>query len=285
LVGHDPETWVSGPGIERHLHRLPAGLNLVEPGLRTPQSESLLRIGLARYRMGEQDDVWSLEPIYLRPSAAEEQWRRLGTGLLLECGQLAPRVDSSRLNSRSELTTLSGVADQHRDPVAEVRDLLLAFAEVGEQAQVVARDGAAGQQPGPYPEQLVELHELPVADEDAVLAHEHLDQPLELVEHLRREKYLTVVVLVIAAGPMTPRERHRQVAVCLDDVFERGMVLDPRFLVEALVHLRLQPQVNQVGEVVLLHRTALGLQAEAILQRRQLRLFGDLVGRGEQDAE
>jgi len=80
LVGHDPETWVSGPGIERHLHRLPAGLNLVEPGLRTPQSESLLRIGLARYRMGEQDDVWSLEPIYLRPSAAEEQWRRLGKG-------------------------------------------------------------------------------------------------------------------------------------------------------------------------------------------------------------
>jgi tRNA threonylcarbamoyladenosine biosynthesis protein TsaB len=80
LAGRDPEAWVSGPGIDRHVHRLPAGLNLVEPGLRTPQSESLLRIGLARYRMGEQADVWSLEPIYLRPSSAEEQWHRRGKG-------------------------------------------------------------------------------------------------------------------------------------------------------------------------------------------------------------
>ncbi len=80
LAGRDPDAWVSGPGIDRHLPCLPAGLNLVEPALRTPQSESLLRIGLARYRAGEQDDVWALEPIYLRPSSAEEQWRRLGKG-------------------------------------------------------------------------------------------------------------------------------------------------------------------------------------------------------------
>ena len=33
-----------------------------------------LRLGLARYAAGERDDVWALEPLYLRPSAAEQQW-------------------------------------------------------------------------------------------------------------------------------------------------------------------------------------------------------------------
>jgi hypothetical protein len=40
-----------------------------------PEPESLLRLGLVRYRAGERDDIWSLEPLYLRPSAAEEQWK------------------------------------------------------------------------------------------------------------------------------------------------------------------------------------------------------------------
>ena len=40
----------------------------------------LLRLGLERYLAGARDDLWTLEPIYLRPSSAEEQWRRLGKG-------------------------------------------------------------------------------------------------------------------------------------------------------------------------------------------------------------
>src|SRR5262249_10174153 len=80
LAVHEPETWVSGPGIEAHAHRLPEGLKRVALELRTPQPESLLRLGLERYRAGEGDDVWALEPIYLRPSSAEEQWHRLGKG-------------------------------------------------------------------------------------------------------------------------------------------------------------------------------------------------------------
>src|SRR5262249_20317045 len=71
---------VSGPGVEAHAARLPPGLDLVEPELRLPRPESLLRLALARYRAGERDDMWKLEPIYLRPSAAEEQWRRMGRG-------------------------------------------------------------------------------------------------------------------------------------------------------------------------------------------------------------
>jgi tRNA threonylcarbamoyladenosine biosynthesis protein TsaB len=80
LALHATEAWVSGPGIEAHAPRLPAGLKRVALELRTPQPESLLRLGLVRYRAGERDNVWALEPIYLRPSSAEEQWRRLGKG-------------------------------------------------------------------------------------------------------------------------------------------------------------------------------------------------------------
>src|SRR5262249_11001023 len=50
LAVHEPETWVSGPGIEAHAHRLPEGLKRVALELRTPQPESLLRLGLERYR-------------------------------------------------------------------------------------------------------------------------------------------------------------------------------------------------------------------------------------------
>jgi tRNA threonylcarbamoyladenosine biosynthesis protein TsaB len=78
LARRDPDAWVSGPGIERHAHRLPDGLRLVPEGCRLPRPESLLQLGLMRLRAGEQDDLWALEPIYLRPSSAEEQWQRLG---------------------------------------------------------------------------------------------------------------------------------------------------------------------------------------------------------------
>jgi len=78
LASRDAEAWASGPGIDAHTQQLPADVNLVPPELRLPQPESLLRLGLGRYLAGERDDVWTLEPIYLRPSSAEEQWRRLG---------------------------------------------------------------------------------------------------------------------------------------------------------------------------------------------------------------
>ncbi|MBI1917014.1 MAG: tRNA (adenosine(37)-N6)-threonylcarbamoyltransferase complex dimerization subunit type 1 TsaB [Planctomycetes bacterium] len=80
LAGRDAEAWVSGPGIDAHTQRLPAAVSLVPLELRIPQPESLLRLGLERYVAGERDDVWTLEPIYLRPSSAEEQWQRLGRG-------------------------------------------------------------------------------------------------------------------------------------------------------------------------------------------------------------
>jgi len=50
----------------------------VADGLWDPQPESLLRLGLARHQKGERDNVWALEPLYLRASSAEEKWSQLG---------------------------------------------------------------------------------------------------------------------------------------------------------------------------------------------------------------
>jgi tRNA threonylcarbamoyladenosine biosynthesis protein TsaB len=75
LAGREPAAWVTGPGLRGQQHRLPAGAHVVTPAAWEPQAESLLRLGLARYRAGDRADVWSLEPLYLRPSSAEENWR------------------------------------------------------------------------------------------------------------------------------------------------------------------------------------------------------------------
>jgi tRNA A37 threonylcarbamoyladenosine modification protein TsaB len=66
---------LTGPGLERWGSQVPAGVSVVAPALWEPQPTSLLRLGLARLRAGEHDDVWQAEPLYLRPSAAEEQWQ------------------------------------------------------------------------------------------------------------------------------------------------------------------------------------------------------------------
>jgi tRNA threonylcarbamoyladenosine biosynthesis protein TsaB len=71
-----PPVWASGPGLRVQEGRLPEGVRVVPPSCWDPQPESLLRLGLARYLRGERDDVWSLEPLYLRPSSAEEQWEK-----------------------------------------------------------------------------------------------------------------------------------------------------------------------------------------------------------------
>jgi tRNA threonylcarbamoyladenosine biosynthesis protein TsaB len=70
-----PEAWVSGPGLHRWTEQLPTHVPVVDAALRDPRPETLLQMGLARYNAGERDDPFALEPLYLRPSSAEEQQR------------------------------------------------------------------------------------------------------------------------------------------------------------------------------------------------------------------
>jgi tRNA threonylcarbamoyladenosine biosynthesis protein TsaB len=70
--------WVSGPALRLHRGRLPSALRVVDEALWEPRPDSLLRLGLARYQAGLRDDLWTLEPLYLRPSSAEEKWRGQG---------------------------------------------------------------------------------------------------------------------------------------------------------------------------------------------------------------
>jgi len=76
LARREADAWVTGPGLRGHQQRLPAGARVMAAESWEPQAESLLRLGLTRYRGGARDDVWALEPLYLRPSSAEENWPR-----------------------------------------------------------------------------------------------------------------------------------------------------------------------------------------------------------------
>jgi tRNA threonylcarbamoyladenosine biosynthesis protein TsaB len=67
-------TWVTGPGLRRWVSQLPPMVQPLDPSLWDVQPESLLKLGWGRYQLGQRDDVMKIEPIYLRPSAAEEKW-------------------------------------------------------------------------------------------------------------------------------------------------------------------------------------------------------------------
>jgi tRNA threonylcarbamoyladenosine biosynthesis protein TsaB len=75
LADREASAAVTGPGLHKWAARLPAKVAQLDASLWEPQPASLLRLGLARYLAGADDDLWTLEPLYLRPSSAEEQWR------------------------------------------------------------------------------------------------------------------------------------------------------------------------------------------------------------------
>jgi tRNA threonylcarbamoyladenosine biosynthesis protein TsaB len=67
----EADSWIGGPGSVRYASHFADNIpRLAEPD---PGPESLLKLGLERYFAGDRDDPYALEPLYLRPSAAEEQ--------------------------------------------------------------------------------------------------------------------------------------------------------------------------------------------------------------------
>lgn len=76
LTGLEPDVCVTGPGVRDHEERL-HDHQLAAPSVRVPGTESLLSLGRERLARGESDGAYNLEPLYLRPSAAEEKWREV----------------------------------------------------------------------------------------------------------------------------------------------------------------------------------------------------------------
>lgn len=70
------DLWITGPGLETFLPHLPTR-HLVAPRPDwTPRAVSLHALGLEAFAAGRRDDPFALEPLYLRPSSAEENWRK-----------------------------------------------------------------------------------------------------------------------------------------------------------------------------------------------------------------
>jgi tRNA threonylcarbamoyladenosine biosynthesis protein TsaB len=71
-----PGVWVSGPGLGIYEAQLPPANQAVPKERREALPESLLAIGLERWQAGDADDFWTAEPLYLRPSNAERNWKK-----------------------------------------------------------------------------------------------------------------------------------------------------------------------------------------------------------------
>jgi tRNA threonylcarbamoyladenosine biosynthesis protein TsaB len=69
-----PEVAVMGPGLAGHEKRLPKEVIVAPREDWQPRAASLLALGMERFRRGDRDDPFAVEPLYLRPSSAEEKW-------------------------------------------------------------------------------------------------------------------------------------------------------------------------------------------------------------------
>src|SRR5262249_6014102 len=73
-----PGTFLIGPGIPRLPADLPVPAVLADPGSNWPDGLRILELARDIFATGQATDPWFLEPVYLRRSAAEDQWEALG---------------------------------------------------------------------------------------------------------------------------------------------------------------------------------------------------------------
>lgn len=83
----EPDAWratwsdgvlVTGPGLQRWHERLPSQVRLAPAERWLPGLAAQLTLGLRRWRQQQFGDPLALEPLYVRPSSAEEKWAALG---------------------------------------------------------------------------------------------------------------------------------------------------------------------------------------------------------------
>ncbi|MGE3820746.1 MAG: tRNA (adenosine(37)-N6)-threonylcarbamoyltransferase complex dimerization subunit type 1 TsaB [Isosphaeraceae bacterium] len=72
---------VLGPGAatNRGQASIPNHATLLDdPGAHAPDSRRLAELAVEVWASGRREDLWFVEPVYLRRSAAEDQWEKLG---------------------------------------------------------------------------------------------------------------------------------------------------------------------------------------------------------------
>jgi tRNA threonylcarbamoyladenosine biosynthesis protein TsaB len=68
-----PDCVVTGPGLDKYADGFASSVRLLEPEQRLPSASIVARFGERQIGAGETADLWSLEPLYIRRSAAEEK--------------------------------------------------------------------------------------------------------------------------------------------------------------------------------------------------------------------
>jgi tRNA threonylcarbamoyladenosine biosynthesis protein TsaB len=76
LAELDVEAVVSGPAAEKIAADAAGRCRLLPAELRIPRAATIALLGERQARAGELSDVWGLEPLYVRPSGAEEKWEQ-----------------------------------------------------------------------------------------------------------------------------------------------------------------------------------------------------------------
>lgn len=68
------DDFVTGPGLDRFVDVFEGRCRTADPSRRHPTATTVAELARRQAARGEFDDFWTLEPFYLRKSAAEEKW-------------------------------------------------------------------------------------------------------------------------------------------------------------------------------------------------------------------
>ncbi|MGO9113867.1 MAG: tRNA (adenosine(37)-N6)-threonylcarbamoyltransferase complex dimerization subunit type 1 TsaB [Thermoguttaceae bacterium] len=77
LAALPPGFVVAGPVLKKLADPLPPGVTMLDRAFWRPTAGNVARLAYRDYLAGRRDDLWSLLPLYSRPSAAEEKWRKM----------------------------------------------------------------------------------------------------------------------------------------------------------------------------------------------------------------